>query len=165
MKKKTPQVDISELDTNLLQEKFCQLYASHDSEVFGNGLRCYMEVYGPSYFAKYKKQMDVKTAGVLACKALKRVKVFTRINELLEEGGFNDQNVDKQLLFVINQHADLSSKVRSIAEYNKLKKRVENKMELVLPTPILGKVFKEDKKDGLRRDNSNAQNPGSGEEN
>jgi hypothetical protein len=81
---------------------------------------------------------------------------------LLETGGFNDQNVDKQLLFVINQHGDLQSKVRSIAEYNKLKKRVENKMELILPKPILGEVFKED---NVHSNDRNKKDLGSGEKN
>jgi hypothetical protein len=165
MAKKSIKYDITKSELEVLQEEFCQLYTSHDSEVFGNGTRCYMQVYGPSYFKKFKKQLNHKTAAVMASQALTRVNIFTRINELLEAGGLNDQNVDKQLLFVINQHGDLQSKVRSIAEYNKLKKRIENKIEITMPQPILSKVFNEDKQDGLHSNDSDKTNPGSGEEN
>jgi len=165
MKKKTPKTDISKIDLNLLQEEFCKKYTSRDYEYFGNGTQCYLAVYGPLYFLENKKKLDYKVAQVLAHKALSRVNIYTRINELLEEGGFNEQNVDKQHLFVINQCADIPSKIKAISEFNKLKKRIDNKIELVLPTPILGKVFSEDKTDALRRHNSNEKDPGSGEEN
>jgi hypothetical protein len=50
---------------------------------------------------------------------LRNVKVSERINELLEQGGLNDHFVDKQLSFLIAQHADFKSKLGAIREYNK----------------------------------------------
>jgi hypothetical protein len=55
--------------------------------------------------------------------------ILSRINEELDAAGLNDNFVDKQLLFAITQNADLSSKVRAIQEYNKLKQRIIEKLE------------------------------------
>ena len=66
---------------------------------------------------------------------------YNRINELLTKEGFNDENVDKQLLAVINQHADFKSKVMAIKEYNNLKARIQKKIDLTSggkPIPIYG---------------------------
>lgn len=111
---------------NLQQEAFCQLYIGVDRELFGNGARCYLEVYDPEHFIRFKKHMKFEVAAALASRMLTRVKVIERINVLLEEGGFNDTNVDKQHLFLINQHADLRTKLGAIKEYNAVKKRVDN---------------------------------------
>lgn len=115
---------------NLQQEHFCQLYVNADRELFGNGAQCYLEVYGSEYQAKYHKPMKYEVACVCASKELSKVKVIARINSLLETGGFTNENVDKQHLFLINQHADLKTKLGAIKEYNAVKKRVENKMTL-----------------------------------
>ena len=109
---------------NQKQELFCQLYASADRELFGNGTRCYMQAYSSE-----GKKMSVLAAMAAASRLLRDVKVIQRINELLEEGGLNDQNVDKQLLFVINQFADFKSKVAAIKEYNAMRNRVASKSE------------------------------------
>ena len=60
---------------------------------------------------------------------LRNVKVCERINNLLERGGLNDQAVDKQLAFLVTQHADFGAKLGAIREYNKLKKRVTDRIE------------------------------------
>lgn len=130
----------TEAGLNQQQEKFCQLYINNDREVFGNGARCYMEVYGPEHLIIHKKPLGFLVAAALASRLLTKVKVIERINSLLEQGGFNDENVDKQHLFLINQHADLRTKMQAIKEYNALKERVKNKLELVLPKPILDAV-------------------------
>ena len=56
--------------------------------------------------------------------------INARIDELLEDGGLNDQYVDKQLLFLITQKADFHAKRGAITEYNKLKKRISDKLAL-----------------------------------
>ena len=112
-------------DLNLKQEKFCQLYAS-DREFFGNGVRSYIEAYDPDM----KKPNAYKTCLAVASRLLTNAKVIDRINALLEEGGLNDTFVDKQLVFIIKQHADFGSKMAAIREYNKLKVRITDKQEL-----------------------------------
>lgn len=117
---------------NLQQEEFCKLFALGDKEVFGNGTLCYLQVYGAEHLIKYKKPMNYMVAGAAASRLLKKVKIINRINTLLEEGGFNDQNVDKQHLFLINQYGDLKSKLGAIKEYNVLKKRISSGIKLEL---------------------------------
>lgn len=109
---------------NQKQELFCQYYAS-DREFFGNGVESYIEAYDPIT----TKPNWYKTAAAAASRLLKNVKVIDRINVLLEEGGLNDQFVDKQLVFIIKQHADFGSKMAAIREYNKLKSRITEKTE------------------------------------
>lgn len=122
-------------DLNPKQEMFCQLYAS-DREFFGNGVQAYIEAYDPDT----SKPNWYKTACASASQLLSNIKVCERINEVLEEGGLNDNFVDKQLVFIIKQHADFGSKIAAIREYNKLKSRITDKSEttLILPSPLLG---------------------------
>jgi hypothetical protein len=61
---------------------------------------------------------------------LSNVKVCARINEQLTSEGLNDQNVDKQLLFLITQHDDKNAKTQAIREYNKLKARITEKTDI-----------------------------------
>lgn len=126
----------TEAGLNLQQEEFCKLYTNSESidrEMFGNGVQCYLEVYGGEYSEKNKKPMSYLVAIAASSRLLANVNIITRINELLEEGGFNDVNVDRQHLFLINQHADLKTKMAAIKEYNAVKKRVEpNKQTLVV---------------------------------
>ncbi len=126
-------VDKATMKLNLKQEKFCQLYTSQDREMFGNGVESYIEAYEPDK----SNENWYNGAKASASRLLSSVNVIERINELLEEGGFLDQNIDKQHLFLINQHADLKTKLGAIKEYNALKKRIGNKLELILPKPLL----------------------------
>ena len=107
---------------NPKQEEFCQLYAT-DREFFGNGVQSYIESYEPDQ----TKPNWYKSACSSASRILSSVKVMARINAILEETGFNDSHVDKQLSFLISQHADFTNKLGAIKEYNKLKKRIEEK--------------------------------------
>lgn len=123
---------------NERQELFCQYYAT-DREFFGNGVQTYIEVYEPD---RHKKNW-YKQACSSASEILSNPKVFNRINQLLEDGGLNDVNVDKQLQFLINQQSDFTNKIAAIREYNKLKSRIIERMDHTtkgkeLPTPIYG---------------------------
>lgn len=141
--KKIERDGTAEEKLNAKQELFCQLYAS-DTEFFGNGVQAYIEVYEPDQ----SKPNWYKTACQSASRLLSNVKVFTRINELLEVGGLNDVNVDKQMQFLINQQADFSAKLGAIKEYNKLKKRITDKLDVTSdgkPLPIQVVSYKEDK--------------------
>jgi hypothetical protein len=125
---------------NLKQEAFCQAYVSFDKEKFGNGTQCYLDVYG-LVDEKTGKKIGYMAAMAAASRLLTNVKIVNRINELLTKEGFNDENVDKQLLAVINQHADFKSKVMAIKEYNNLKARIQKKIDLTSggkPIPIYG---------------------------
>lgn len=114
------------------QEKFCQLF-SRDPKFAGKPFDCYMKVYGHDLEPHQTPEFVRKQAKEL----LLNDNIIQRINALLEEDGFNDQNVDKQHLFLINQHADLNVKMKGIEHYNKLKKRTSDQVELILPRPIM----------------------------
>jgi hypothetical protein len=109
------------------QERFAQLYAT-EREFFGNGVASYIEAYNPSRIRLGWYEAACSSASRL----LSNVKVCRRINELLEEAGLNDQNVDKQLAFLVTQHSDFKTKLGAIREYNKMKKRVNDAKGLVL---------------------------------
>ena len=102
---------------NPKQKAFCELYVTGDKEFFGNGVECYIEVYE---IDKTKKGW-YNNACSSASRLLSNAKIIEYINTLLEEAGFNDQNVEKQHLFLINQHADLKTKKGAIDSYYKLK--------------------------------------------
>lgn len=126
MKKKQKEEE-TEDKLSLKQEKFCQIYATN-KEFFGNGGESYAEAYG----LDRKRTGWYKSAQVCASNLLRKTKICDRINEILAETGFNDSFVDKQLSFLLTQHADFTSKLGAIREYNKLKKRIEEKNNNVI---------------------------------
>lgn len=107
------------------QELFCQYYAT-DKEFFGNGVQSYIEAYG----IDISKPGAYNSARSSAYENLIRPYILKRIDELLDMGGLNNQFVDKQLQWVILQNADVSSKVAAIREYNKLKQRIVEKVDV-----------------------------------
>lgn len=104
---------------NPQQELFCKYYAT-DREFFANGTHSYCHAYG----LNPEDSKDYKTAMTAASRLLRNDKILDRINELLEDGGLNDQFVDKQLLFLAKQNDELPTKLNAIREYNKLKQRI-----------------------------------------
>ncbi len=99
---------------------FCKLYASPDRQFFGNGAESYKEVYD---------KVDDSTARANASALLTKPNILEEINRLLDMEGFNDAFADKQLLFLMTQNADFRAKLSAIAEYNKLKTRITQKMD------------------------------------
>jgi len=112
------------------QIRFCITYVSKD--FFANGTESYAEAYG----IDLTRPNTYNTCKVNASKMLTNTNILEYINELLDLSGLNDQFVDKQLTFVITQNADMGSKVAAIREYNKLKKRIDNKLNLGLEDGI-----------------------------
>lgn len=116
---------------NQRQEKFCQLYAT-SRELLGNGTQCYIEVYDKEdeNGNKRKGHLSNETARANASRLLTNANIIKRVNELLCAEGFNEENVDKQHLFLINQHADLKTKLGAIKEFNELKQRIQKKLDI-----------------------------------
>ena len=127
----TPDTPLKPLDIlekyhiNLQQEMFCQYFTS-PTEFFGNGVQSYASAYG----FDVNDARDYASAKTQASRLLTNVHIIARLNDLLDAGGLNDHNVDKQLLFLVSQSADFSAKLGAIREYNKLKARVTEKMDL-----------------------------------
>ena len=101
------------------EEKFCQAFVSKD--FFGNGIQSYIEVH---------PNVKYGSAATASRKLLVRTDITDRINALLDEAGLNDNFVDKQLLIMITQNADYSAKIQAIREYNKLRQRIIEKVDL-----------------------------------
>lgn len=120
-----PKDEINEHWLTLKQEAFCQAFVCQDKDLFWNGVQCYIEVYDPDT----SKPNWYKTACSSASQILSNIKVIHRINDLLEEWWLNDNFVDKQLLFLVQQHEDKKAKLWAIKEYNNLKKRITKKIE------------------------------------
>ena len=109
----------------LKQELFCTLFAS-DREFFGNGVQSYIEAYD----IDINKRGKYEAALVSAHDLLIKPNIIARINEILEVAHLNDASVDKQLAFVIAQHAEFPSKVAAIKEYNKLRGRIIDRSKI-----------------------------------
>lgn len=124
---------------NMRQELFCELYISTDREMFGNGVQCYIEAY--DFDITVKGAYD--TARINASRLLTKANIIKRINDNLSSGGFTEENVDRQHLFLVNQHGDLRTKMQAIKEFNALKKRIVNRLDLTSggkPLPLFDNV-------------------------
>lgn len=109
----------------LKQDLFCKYFSGAlktDEYTFGNGSESYIQTY---------RTKNLEYARFAAHRLLTNQKIIDRINELLEEQGFNNENVDKQHLFLINQNADLRAKLGAISEYNKLRKRIDKNQTII----------------------------------
>lgn len=125
--------DLSNLDSGdpvltLRQKKFCELY-SQDRQFFGNGVQSYIEAYG----IDTNESGAYDSARTCAYRLLANVYICQYIDKLLELRGLNDSFVDKQLEFLITQHADPKAKIAAIREYNSLKNRIKTKKDTVNP--------------------------------
>ena len=121
------------------QEKFCQFYLDYDKDLFGNGVQCYLEVYD----IDEKKPNWYKTACISASKLLSNTRVCDRIAELLESKGFNDENITKQHLFLINQHKDFGVKMKALSDYYKLKGKYAPDKKQLSGNITIGKLLDE----------------------
>lgn len=128
---------------NLKQTEFCKLYAS-DREFFGNGTQSYIESYKPKRVGNW-----YNTARSRASELLTSPNVLKYLDYLLELRSLNDSYVDKQLEFLITQHADFKSKLGAIKEYNALKTRIRR--EVTLYTPDLNDESAEKAKQARRQ--------------
>lgn len=143
-KKKNLKAVMDEIDKKtgltMKEEIFCRCYAT-TREFFGNGVQSYIEAYKPDM----SKKGWYNVAKNMAYRLLTKGDVMKRINELLEPEGWNHGNMDKQLLFVANQYADLKSKIIAVREYNRVTKRVDDapkipvSFEIVINAPQMPK--------------------------
>lgn len=115
---------------NLQMEEFCHQYINGERDLFGNGTKCYLAVYGAEYKINTGKNMSYEVAMSNASRLLRKDKIIKRINTLLETGGFTEENVDRQHTFLINQHADFKTKMAAIKEFNALKGRITKKVQV-----------------------------------
>jgi hypothetical protein len=108
------------------QEEFCQLFAT-DREFFGNGTQSYIEAYDVSLGSPGAYDAARSSAADL----LMNPNILSRISEIMEVVTFNDVAMDRQLAFWATQKAHPMAAVQAIKEYNRVKKRVDDKGALV----------------------------------
>ena len=121
---------------NPQQELFCKLYAGMDRKYFGNGTRAYAEAYG----LDLETRKGYNRASVGAHDLLSKHKILMRVRSLLSIGVFNDERVDRELGFLIEQDADFNSKLGAIKEYNSLKARIAKRVDLTSKGESVNKV-------------------------
>lgn len=103
------------------QKLFCVLYIS-DKFCFGNATKSYSEAYNLS-----KEQYDTSRQNGYRLLTNAYIKAF--INKMLDEQ-LKEERVDRALAETIHQRKDLRSRVAAITEYNKLKARITEKVDL-----------------------------------
>lgn len=113
------------VELNQRQKMFCELFAS-DKEFFGNGVQSYIEAYDIDTSVKGA----YNTAKANAHRLLTKADILKYIDEIFETRGLNDIFVDKQLEKLITQDAELSTKMKAITEYNKLRGRITSKTDV-----------------------------------
>lgn len=113
-----------ERELNEQQKLFCKYYVSE--EFFASGVEAYAMAYGKDL----TNQKDYNVSKSNAYRLLTNADILSYINDLIDDAGLNDSFVDKQLLFAITQNADISSKVKAIGEYNKLRQRITEKSKV-----------------------------------
>ncbi len=101
--------DGKEYTLELKQKLFCDYY-----------LQFHARGIDAIYEAGYKPK-NVKVAAVMAAENLMKPSIFNYIQMKYEEYGFNDEDIFKQHLFLINQDGDLSSKAKGVDMYYKKK--------------------------------------------
>lgn len=109
------------------QELFCKLFAT-EREYFGNGTQAYAKAYNIDLTKRGKQSIAKSNASRL----LTYDYITRYIDKLLDLGGLNDNRVDKELLFLIEQNANLHIKLGAIKEYNSLRKRIIKREEIKL---------------------------------
>lgn len=136
-KKKRAEIK-EKIETSLspAEERFCQLYVS-DAEFYGNGTQSYIEAFeveiikGSPRKDSKRNQKTIEAVREAAKMLLMNTYILNRIDELLEEGGFNDQQADKTLQFLMTQRADLRVALGAAEAYNKLKARIQEKQHVL----------------------------------
>lgn len=114
----------------LKEESFCQ-YFVNNTECFDNACKSYAAAYGidlENIEDPTERGRKKGISGTCGVRLLRKAHVNNRISELLRES-FNDETMDRELAWVASQRKDVSSKVRALNEYNKLKSRIKDRVE------------------------------------
>lgn len=124
------------------QELFCKLFATN-REYFGNGTQAYAKAYNIDLSQRGKKSI----AKASASRLLTFDYISEYINKQLDLGGLNDERVDKELLFLIEQNVNYNVKLGAIKEYNSLRKRIIQREEVNQKSEVNLTTYLKDIKD------------------
>ena len=146
--KKNKKRNLFDLKININHKRFCELYVKNQ-ELFGNATLCYAIAFGfnlesLSQEAIYsdldenghrEKLEDspytkaYNTCSVNGKRLLSYAKINDYINELLNEL-MTDDNADAELAWVMHQRAELGPKIQAIREFNKVKGRITEHIDM-----------------------------------
>lgn len=112
-------LDQIEYRINLRQKLFCESYL----QFYGNGVDAVIEA---GYDVTFKDKnsgtgtgTNRKLAAVIAAQNLVKLNIIAYLNLKLDEYGYNDEDVDKQHRFLINQYENLNAKAKGVDMYLK----------------------------------------------
>lgn len=92
------------------QEIFCQEWV----DSLGNGTKAALKAFDI-------KDNNEETASSMAYEYLRKPEINKRIDEILDERGFNDETVKKEHFKMVKQDSDYGVKMRAISDFYKLK--------------------------------------------
>lgn len=133
--------DISTPLDNPKHELFCKVYTEPWTSMYCNGSQSYAHV----YWLDLTNQSKANTARTNAHKLLMDTYILKRIRQLLDLWWLNDESVDGELLLVIKQNAEMPSKVAAIREYNKLRQRIIDKLDVNVDVVDVSKMNPQEK--------------------
>jgi len=127
---------------------FCKLY-TQNTDLFGNATLCYAEAFGydleslsqeavysePDEFGHREKIEDspytkaYNVCSVNSARLLRNAKIDEYTKILLNEMMTNE-NADAELAWVMKQRRDLGPKIQALREFNKLKNRVTDNINI-----------------------------------
>lgn len=111
-----------------------KLFVEKYLEAYANGTEAMMQVYDVK---------NRKVAAAMAAEYLRKPNIYSYVNYLMEEYGYNDDNVEKQHLFLLNQASDLKSKAKAVEMFHKLRKKYgddgEKGVKIIIEVPEYGK--------------------------
>lgn len=96
------------------QKQFCDSYLKSKGDSIG-------AVITAGYNIEKNGGPDRRLASSIASENLTKPNICAYLNLKLKESGLDDEFVDKQLLFLINQYSDLRVKLSAVDTYYKLK--------------------------------------------
>jgi hypothetical protein len=108
--------DGNDYSLTMKEKLFCESYL----QFRGNAVDAIIEAGYDCNFPNSTKP-NRKLAAVMGYENLRKPHIYTYITTLLDEQGFNDDSAEKQLHFLMQQDADLSTKKGALELYFKLK--------------------------------------------
>jgi hypothetical protein len=106
-----------------MQQKFCVSYLESYGDSFNAIIEAGYDVYKRDKNGKITDEYNSVLVRNMAAENLRKPCIVAYIAVNLKNYGFNDDNVDLQHMFLINQHTDLQAKKGGIDMYNKIKGR------------------------------------------
>jgi len=116
---------LAKFKLTIKQERFCRLYCL-SSEYFANATQSYIRAFKTEYYDAWA----YNTARTESSRLLANPNILNYMRYLSDVNWFNDDAMDKELLFLCMQRQELTTKRASIRDYNEMKGRIKQKVEV-----------------------------------